>query len=71
MLEIAGKFIFKQLKPNKPVDVVFADNLTRWSRIVEKGKTYLRFIGKENPLSANQTYTLAADKRNKYYFRIS
>ncbi|HWV99844.1 MAG TPA: hypothetical protein VNZ64_09155 [Candidatus Acidoferrum sp.] len=70
-LEIVGTFQFRNLRRNKRVDVVFDENLTRWALIDDKGRSYLRFIGKENPLSANKTYTLFADRRNKYYFKIS
>lgn len=67
-LEIIGHFEFKRLGKSRQVDVVFDARLTRWTFIEDGGKSYLQFLGRINPLSPNATYSLFADRRNKYYF---
>jgi hypothetical protein len=71
VVEIVGNFEFKKLPRNKNVHVAYESNLTRWKLIADKGRHYLRFLGKINPLSPNTNYGLFADRRNKYHFKIN
>jgi len=71
VLEIIGDFEFRKLGRNKEVDIVFDANLTRWAFFRDAGTSYLRFLGRSNPLSPNATYRLFADKTDKYYFSIN
>jgi hypothetical protein len=71
VLEVIGNFAFKNIRRTNQIYVSFEDIMTRWSLLTDKGKTYLQFLGRSNPLSPNTTYSLIADKRNKYYFETS
>jgi hypothetical protein len=72
-IEIIGNFTFKGADTSKGVDVLYEEHLTSWAFFEEKGKQYLRFVGKSNPLplGARQTYGLLRDKSNNFYFRRS
>lgn len=71
VLEVVGQFTFKRLSQNNEVDVSYEDHLTRWALREDNGKRYLRFIGRTNPLSPNETYSLFRDTTGKYYLRRS
>jgi hypothetical protein len=71
MLEIIGNFEFTKAAKEGEIEISFEMSLTRWKVIDDKGKRYLRFLGKMNPLSPNETYGLFKDKSNRYYFRRS
>jgi hypothetical protein len=71
LVEIVGKFKFKRVRKNKHIDIIFDAHLTHWAVVVDKGRNYLRFMGKVNPLPPNATYFLCSDSAHKYYFRIN
>jgi hypothetical protein len=69
-IEVVGNFMFGgQRRPNNEIDILFDDMVTSWSVLIDNGKTYLRFLGTMNPLSSNDSYTLLADKRSRYFFK--
>lgn len=71
LIEVIGNFKFKPFSKGKQIEVFYDQYLTPWDLIEDKGKQYLRFAGKINPLSPNDTYSLFREKSNKYYFRRS
>lgn len=70
-LEVVGGFAFKRLGRKRQVDIVFNATITRWACLDDDGGRYLRFLGKVNPLSPNETYALYADRMERYYFRTN
>jgi hypothetical protein len=71
LVEVIGNFTFTGVAPTGLVEVIFEECLTQWSLFEEKGRKYLRFLGKSNPvpLSPRETYRLYRDKSDKYYFK--
>jgi hypothetical protein len=69
-IEVIGNFVFRgQRRPNNEIDILFDDMVTSWAVLIDNDRTYLRFLGQMNPLSSNDSYTLLADKRRRYFFR--
>lgn len=71
VFEVIGNFTFKNLGKTKQVEVEYDELLTRWVVFKDKGKQYLQFTGKSNPLSPSATYGIFRDKSDKYHFRRS
>ncbi|MEY2480245.1 MAG: hypothetical protein QOI04_1172 [Verrucomicrobiota bacterium] len=71
LFELIGNFSFKGAAQNKQVYVWYGETLTRWSLVLDQGRTYLQSLGKNNPLSPNQTYRIVADRRDRYYLEIN
>jgi hypothetical protein len=71
VFEVIGHITFNNLRHGSEIEVVYEGYLTQWEFFEESGKRYLRFVGKSNPLSPNNTYALLREKSRKYYFRRS
>ena len=71
LIEVIGDFTFTQISTEGSVGIFYDEMLTKWTHFKDQGKQYLRFVGKSNPLSPNDTYGLIRDKSNKYYFKRS
>jgi hypothetical protein len=68
MLSINSKTFFHGLR-RKEIDLRFSGMLTRWRVLRDAGVTYLKFIGKVNPIPPDGTYVICRDVRNKYHIR--
>jgi len=71
VLEVIGRSSLSDLSKKKEIDVTYEEQLTRWAVIHDKGKRFLRFLGRVNPLSPVGTYSLFFDSTGKYHFRRS
>ncbi len=71
LIEVIGDFTFEQIGRAESVHIFYNEYLTRWTLLRDRKRQYLRFMGKTNPLSPNDMYSLSRDKSNKYYFKRS
>jgi hypothetical protein len=69
MLEVIDPFA--TLTPGSNIEVIYDSCVTQWSVIEDAGQTYLVFLGKSNPLSADGTYVIIEDNLGKFHFRRS
>jgi hypothetical protein len=63
LLEIKNPAIIHKNKQNTKIH--YLGRQTSWKRISDKGKTYLRFLGKINPLPENSNFCLIQDSRQR------
>ncbi|HEV8286841.1 MAG TPA: hypothetical protein VGQ09_21175 [Chitinophagaceae bacterium] len=63
MLELSNPVFIRNIK--NTLSISFDELQTRWEKIVDKNKTYIRFIGKSNPLPPNSTFLLVQDSQKK------
>lgn len=70
LIEVIGNFSFTKVRKGR-IDISYDEHVTKWHLIEDKGKRYLQFVGKSNPLplAPGDTYGLFRDKSNKYYFK--
>jgi hypothetical protein len=71
LFEVIDPFAFSNLGDEGQIDILFDGRLSRWKVIEDDGKTYLRFLGKANPLSPNDTYVLSVDTVGGYHFKVN
>ena len=64
LLEVKNPSVIEKVKVKAKIE--YAGRLTSWEKFSDKGKIYLRFFGRVNPLPANSDFYLIRDSREKY-----
>lgn len=63
MLEVKNPAIIQKVKAKTSIE--FLGRQTSWQKISDKGKIYLRFLGRINPLPPNSDFCLVQNSRQK------